>query len=93
LVKKARLLLRVLGGKLDVSVVLHNPEGGNPRETEGDALAFSAAATGSPLQSPQCLLAPHLPHIRHLMVAGASTPKVDYLFTTSSTPSPCCFLL
>ena len=42
--KKARLLLRVLGGKLDVSVVLHNPE--------GDVLAFSAAATGSPLQSP-----------------------------------------
>lgn len=36
--KKARLLLRVLGGKLDVSVVLHNPE--------GDVLAFSAAATG-----------------------------------------------
>jgi hypothetical protein len=51
-VKKARLLLRVLGGKLDVSVVLHNPEGGNPRKTEGDALAFSAAAAGSPLQSP-----------------------------------------
>jgi hypothetical protein len=38
-VKKARLLLRVPGSKLDVSVVLHNPE--------GDALAFSAAATGT----------------------------------------------